>query len=117
MTRLFDLNDYRIGPMHAPCELCDPDADRDEAIAEVEADIWLDADWLEGACNYDRVELSPELCRQMVLINAHLGNSPASEDGDYRRALRELIACMDRAVRAAAERHVDDGGDFDGEAA
>ena len=117
MTSLFAINDYRIGLANNPCEPHDPDADRDAAIGGAEADIWLDADWLECACNYDGVTLSPELCRQMVLINAHLSSSPTSEDGDYRRALRELIACMDREVRAAAERHVDDGGDFDGEAA
>lgn len=89
-----------------------PDVIRDEAIFAAEREIWSDPDELDTAANREGVQLSPALCRQLVLIKAHLDASPEREDGDYRRALRELVRCVDKEVHNAACREVDEP-DFD----
>lgn len=97
------VNAY-TGPMEPPTH---PDDLRDEAIWATEAEIWADPDWLEAACAYNLLHVSTELCQLLVPIRIALG-CPLPGEGIERTALRALIECVDKEVRKAAERHVED---------
>ena len=86
-----------------------PDALRDEAIADAEARIWADADWLDTACNHDQVAVSLRLCERLIRVKARIHGQMPQFDTPEQSCLRELIACMDKEVRREAERHIDEG--------
>ena len=91
---------------------------RDNHIEATEEQIWADADWLESACAYNQVLPSVRLCQLISLCHDRVVASDPANDDFYREIVRELIACIDKEVRLAAERHVDDcDGDYTGDAA